>query len=280
MLLSMHLVYKKQHAIHTERAAVPKQPKQPPGSVYDRLRADILRLAIRPGEDIDESALAERYGTSRTPVREAIIRLVSDGLVQFGPKRGARVTALILPDLPRFMEAMDLNRRAASRLAASRRWDEEIPRIKAAYDEFVRVGRGEKVGTDALSGHVADLEMQLYQQIATAGHNGYVTEAFSKLLTVGLRMMRLPFAYSPRDGQTVREYLEAVFSAFGNLVDCIIGQDANGAEAAASELHVILVKRLREFNEENLLSSVSAPLSAGEGIPGVPIAHAQKETSR
>ncbi len=262
------------------RSVVPKQPKQPSGGVYERLRSDILRLAIRPGEDIDESALAERYGTSRTPVREALIRLVSDGLVQFGPKRGARVTALILPDLPRFMEAMDLNRRAACRLAALRRWDDEIPKIKSAYDEFVRVGRGEKVGTDALSGQVADLEMQLYQQIATAGHNSYVTEAFSKLLTVGLRMMRLPFAYSPRDGQTVQEYLEALFSAFGSLVDCIVEQDPNGAEAAASELHVILVKRLREFNEENLLSSVSAPLPAHESGAGALAGYAPNETSR
>ncbi|MCG8447440.1 MAG: GntR family transcriptional regulator [Hyphomicrobiales bacterium] len=237
-----------------------------PGGVYERLRTDILRLAIRPGEDIDETALAERYGTSRTPVREALIRLASDGLVQFSPKRGARVTALILPDLPRFMEAMDLNRRAACRLAALRRWDEEIIKIRQAYEDFVRVGRGEKVGTDSLSGEVADHEMKLYLQIAVAGHNSYVTEAFSRLLTVGLRMMRLPFAYSPRDGQTVHAYLDTLFTVFGNLVDCIVEQDAAGAETCAAELHVVLVKRLREFNEENLLSSVSAPLASDTGV--------------
>ena len=259
---------------------MPRQSMQPSGGVYERLREDILRLAMPPGWDIDESALAERYGTSRTPVREALIRLASDGLVQFGPKRGARVTALILPDLPRFMEAMDLNRRAACRLAALRRWDDEMPKIKSAHDEFVRVGRGEKVGTDALSGHVASLEMQLYQQIATAGHNSYVTDTFSKLLTVGLRMMRLPFAYSPRDGQTVREYLEALFSAFGSLVDCIVEQDATGAEAAASELHVILVQRLREFNEENLLSSVSVPLSVNDVGSGAMMGRAKQTTSQ
>lgn len=229
--------------------------------VYERLRSDILRLAVRPGDDIDETALAERYGISRTPVREALIRLESDGLVKFRPKRGARVTPLILPDLPRFMEAMDLNRRAVCRLAASRRLDDEIGKIRQAYEDFVRVGRGEEVGTDSQSGQVAAQEMNLYVQIAEAGHNGYVTEAFSRLLTVGLRMMRLPFAYSPRKGQTVQDYLDTLFTVFGNLVDRIVEQDSAGAEACAAELHVVLVKRLREYNEENLLSAVSAPFT-------------------
>jgi DNA-binding GntR family transcriptional regulator len=227
--------------------------------VYELLRNDILRLAIRPGEDIDETALAERYGTSRTPVREALIRLEADELVQFRERRGARVTALILSDLPRFMEALDLNRRATCRLAAVRRWDEEIAGIRKAYEDFVRVGRSDHVGTDSLSGQVADHEMKLYLQIATAGHNSYLTDAFARLLTAGLRMMRLPFAYSPRHGQSVQAYLETLFATFGRLVERIVAEDEAGAEACAGELHDILVRRLREYNEENLLSSVSVP---------------------
>jgi DNA-binding GntR family transcriptional regulator len=229
--------------------------------VYELLRNDILRLAIRPGEDIDETALAERYGTSRTPVREALIRLEADELVQFRERRGARVTALILSDLPRFMEALDLNRRATCRLAAVRRWDEEIGSIRKAYDDFVRVGRSGNVGTDNLSGQVADHEMKFYLQIAAAGHNSYITDAFSRLLTAGLRMMRLPFAYSPRYGQSVQGYLESLFTTFGQLVEHIVERNELAAEACAGELHSILVRRLREYNEENLLSSVSAAAS-------------------
>lgn len=124
------------------------------------------------------------------------------------------------------------------------------------------MGRGEDVGTDSLSGQVADHEMKLYLQIAKAGHNSYLTDAFARLLTAGLRMMRLPFAYSPRHGQSVQAYLDTLFTAFGNLVERIVEQDEAGAEACAAELHTSLVRRLREFNEENLLSSVSAPMSS------------------
>ncbi|MET7928570.1 GntR family transcriptional regulator [Streptomyces sp. NPDC005349] len=52
------------------------------GSAYDRLRADILAGDIPPGEHLGEAALAERYGVSRTPIREALRRLEQDGLVE------------------------------------------------------------------------------------------------------------------------------------------------------------------------------------------------------
>ncbi|MER5394094.1 GntR family transcriptional regulator, partial [Saccharopolyspora sp. NPDC002686] len=58
--------------------------------VYDQLRAEIVDGTWEPGAALVELALAERYGTSRTPVREALRRLQQDGLVERGD-RGMRV---------------------------------------------------------------------------------------------------------------------------------------------------------------------------------------------
>lgn len=225
--------------------------------IYDKLRSDILTMSLRPGEDIDEHALATRYGISRTPIREALIKLSADGLVAFGEKRGARITVLIIPDLPRFMEALDFNRRAVCRLAALRRHDNELADIKTALEQFIEVATAKGVGTDNLSSQVADLEMKLYVQISESGHNKYLTDAFSKLLTVGLRMMRLPFAYSPREGQTVQAYIEKLIGNHRKLIQAIEAGDPDKAETCAADLHLSLVERLREYNEENLLSGVS-----------------------
>jgi len=235
--------------------AAPKRKQ--PHNIYDKLRSDILTMSLRPGEDIDEQALAERYGISRTPIREALIKLSADGLVVFGEKRGARITVLIIPDLPRFLEALDFNRRAVCRLAALRRHDNELEDIKSAFADFVEMATAKGVGTDNLSSQVADLEMKLYVQISESGHNKYLTDAFSKLLTVGLRMMRLPFAYSPRDGQTVQAYVEHLIGQHKKLIDAIEAADPDRAEACAADLHQTLVSRLREYNEENLLGGVS-----------------------
>ncbi len=231
--------------------------KRQSGELYDKIRTDILTITLRPGEDIDELALAERYGTSRTPVREALIKLSADGLVKFGEKRGARVTVLILPDLPRFLEALDFHRRASCRLAALRRHDVELKPLRKVYDDFVKVSQSKGVGNDSLSAQVADHEMQLYVRVSEAGHNTYLTEAYSRLLTVGLRMMRLPFAYSPREGQSVQSYISNIIEEQGVLMKAIEEQKPDRAEKSAGRLHAMLVMKLREFNEENLLSGVS-----------------------
>src|ERR1700749_32754 len=57
--------------------------------VYDRLRGEIVTGEFEPGTPLGEEALAQRYGTSRTPVREALRRLEQDGLVESGV-RGMR----------------------------------------------------------------------------------------------------------------------------------------------------------------------------------------------
>lgn len=231
-------------------------------AIYQKIRADILRMHMRPGDYVDENSLAERYGISRTPVREALIRLAGDGLVVFGEKRGARITFLLLPDLPRYMESLDLNRRTACRLAAMRRHEPEIGLIKKALDEFVKVGTAKGVGNDKMSTQVADAEMRFYMQISDAGHNSYMSDAFNKLMIVGLRMMRLPFAYSPRGGLTVAEYLERLFEKHTALTETIVQRDPEKAERHAVSLHAMLVKRLREFNEENLLSDISVTVKS------------------
>jgi DNA-binding GntR family transcriptional regulator len=60
------------------------------------LRQDIVTLRLTPGERLSENELAERFGTSRAPVREALIRLVEDGLIEVRPQRGSFVTRISL----------------------------------------------------------------------------------------------------------------------------------------------------------------------------------------
>ncbi|HEY0188174.1 MAG TPA: GntR family transcriptional regulator [Cellulomonas sp.] len=65
-------------------------------TVYDELRRRVVSLELRPGSPISENELAAELGVSRTPVREALIMLVQDGLVQVFPKVGSFVTRVDL----------------------------------------------------------------------------------------------------------------------------------------------------------------------------------------
>lgn len=75
--------------------------------VHAALRDAILDVALPPGSPIAEPAIAERFGVSRTPVREALLRLAAEGLVDIRPQRGTFVARL---SLPRIEEALFVRR--------------------------------------------------------------------------------------------------------------------------------------------------------------------------
>src|SRR6516165_490382 len=68
--------------------------------IYADLRAEMVSLARRPGEAISESEIAVSYGVSRTPVREAILKLSDEGLVEIFPQSGINVSRIPVRALP------------------------------------------------------------------------------------------------------------------------------------------------------------------------------------
>jgi DNA-binding GntR family transcriptional regulator len=70
-------------------------------SIYGELRHEIVMLRLRPGVRLSENELAARFGTSRAPVREALIRLVEDGLIEVRPQRGSFVSRISLRAMER-----------------------------------------------------------------------------------------------------------------------------------------------------------------------------------
>lgn len=64
------------------------------GQIVERLRNAIVRLDLPPGRMLSESDLAERFGVSRTPVREALIKLTQQGFIEVRPQRGTFITKI------------------------------------------------------------------------------------------------------------------------------------------------------------------------------------------
>ncbi|MDP6925550.1 MAG: GntR family transcriptional regulator, partial [Rhodospirillales bacterium] len=65
-------------------------------SVYSRIRADILTCGLAPGSRVFENDLAERYGVSKSPVRDALLRLQEHGLVEVLPRKGYLIRPISL----------------------------------------------------------------------------------------------------------------------------------------------------------------------------------------
>ena len=102
--------------------------------IYEELRRQILTLELKHGEQLDENSLATTFGLSRSPVRDAMARLVSEGLVTILPNRTAIVTPFEIEEFPNYITALDLVQRAVTRLAAIHRSDDDILKIEAANE--------------------------------------------------------------------------------------------------------------------------------------------------
>jgi len=195
--------------------------------LYKRLRCAILSLSVQPGQNLEEKELVERFGISRTPVREALIRLAADGLVVLLPNRGARVAAVDLSDFPRYVEAYDLIQRAATRLAATRREHDDMVNIKAAQQRFEQASQRRE-----------PLEMTEYNRdyhatIGDASHNHYLSTQYKGLLDQGMRILRIPFAYDPSSDDGLDAHLNKIIAEHRCITQSIENRDGAGAERVA-----------------------------------------------
>jgi DNA-binding GntR family transcriptional regulator len=103
----------------------------------DRVRDLIVRGELRPGERLNERMLCEQLGISRTPLREAIKVLASEGLVDLLPNRGAVVTALDTRRLAHALEVMGALEALAGELACRSASDARLSEIRALHAEML-----------------------------------------------------------------------------------------------------------------------------------------------
>lgn len=103
---------------------------------YEQLRDAILGGELRPGEPLFEIHLAKSLGMSRTPVREALQSLASDGYLEELPDRGYVIPRRSLDDLREFFELREVLEAAASRYAALRARPEEIAQLQLVCNQY------------------------------------------------------------------------------------------------------------------------------------------------
>ncbi|SNT23637.1 transcriptional regulator, GntR family [Noviherbaspirillum humi] len=102
-------------------------------TLRDSIEEMIATGAVRPGEHLDETELANRFGVSRTPIREALIQLASVGLIVIRPRRGAIVAEIPPQQLVEMFEVMAELEAMCGRLAARRMSPEEQQRLKEVH---------------------------------------------------------------------------------------------------------------------------------------------------
>ena len=239
--------------------AKPPQPnaRRPKGTgrqyAYDVLRHGILTLEFAPGATLDEGFLVQQIGVSRTLVREAMISLASEGLVELLPNRGARVARFDVNDIRAFHEALELHQRAVARWAALRHRPEHLPAIRRerlAFEKAVGLRDADAMIESNRSLHLA---------IAAGCGNGFVTDAYARILTVGLRLSRLVITHEIDQNEAVSAHLERAIEQHREMEQKIAARDADGAEALGGSHARLSLDRTTAMLRSTLSGDVTLP---------------------
>ncbi|GAA4714963.1 GntR family transcriptional regulator [Pseudonocardia yuanmonensis] len=132
------------------RNAVPLSQRTSEG-VARVLREEIFSGNLQPGEPLPERALAESLGVSRTPVREALFTLQSEGLVELTPNRGATVRTITSQDIVQIYSLRAVLEAYAAGEAARTRTGADLDALVDAQAKLERVGLSGTAGDQALA---------------------------------------------------------------------------------------------------------------------------------
>lgn len=144
--------------------------------VYDYLRVEMARGGLQPGAFLDLNAIARRLGISRTPLREALLHLESQGFVTIFPRRGFRLNSLSLDDIRHFYEIIGALESAALRAVG--------PALGPA--DFARMRQLDADMADA----VAARDFDRYYAANLAFHDVYLARADNARLVAQVHLLK------------------------------------------------------------------------------------------
>jgi DNA-binding GntR family transcriptional regulator len=178
---------------------------------YDALKQDILTCVLRPGAQIFEGELAARYGTSKTPVREALNLLVQEELVQVLPRRGYLVAPVTLRDVQEVYQLRLFLEAAAAELAAEHVAEDGLRHLKALVETRYTYGDRESYS------RFLRANREFHVSVAEASGNRRLALFVSKLLEDMERILHL--------GLDLRDSAEEMAAEHAELVDALMRGD-------------------------------------------------------
>ena len=189
------------------------------------LEREIFSGVLLPGERLDESSLARRFGVSRTPVREALLQLAAAGLIEMRPRQGAVVTAITVQELLQLFELMAEMEALCARYAARRMGPEERQALDRAHKACASRARR----LDQERYYEAN---RIFHEVIYAGtHNTYLEEATQALRNRLSSYRRFQLHQPGRMANSLAEH--------ATVVTAILAGDADQA-AAAMRSHVAI----------------------------------------
>jgi len=218
---------------------------------YQTLRDEIVEWELRPGSVLGEVEQSTRLGVSRTPLREALARLMADGLVSPQSGRGLVVTDLSLASIREIFEVRQALEEQAARLAAQRGDTAVFQQLESEFAAVNELLEHDDPARHSYYGLVARLD----GAIDDAVDNSYLAAALATLRTHLVRVRRLAVDDPARLSAAAAEHLL--------IVQAIAARDAElAAHATQVHLHQAL-RNIQKMANLHTLAGATGPAPKG-----------------
>src|SRR5512133_3923760 len=205
--------------------------------ILEHIRDAIISGALKAGSKVSEPELAERYGISRTPIREAFRQLESEGYLTVIPRRGAVVSEFSQKDVEDFYAIKSILEGYAARQACKNLTDKELDRLQANNKRLT-----ELVGSNDIKSFIK-VHNEFHEMFIRAANNEKLRELITSVVT---RFQRLRFMSLSLPGR-----MEIVVQEHAKIIEAFRRKDSDAAE--------MLVRKNAEYGGRVLLDgSVSA----------------------
>src|SRR5262249_40624557 len=209
------------------RAPLSPRPALPPIDIgtsfkhqaYVALKNAIVSMDIYRSRDdirLDERKLAQDFGISRTPVREAIAQLESEGFVRSVPRRGIYVVRKTKCEVIEMITAWAALESMAARLMTQTATDEEISGLRHMFATF------ENGQLRAHLDEYSDVNIEFHQTIIRLSHNSVLTDLAENLFTHMRMIRRKTIAEKDRADRSIRDHM--------NIIKALEARATNRAE--------------------------------------------------
>ncbi|MEM8988544.1 MAG: GntR family transcriptional regulator [Pseudomonadota bacterium] len=160
--------------------------------IAEEIQTIILNGELGPGDGLNEQALADRFGVSRTPIREALRMLAASGVVRQEPRKRARVAEMPLGRVFEYLEALSEIEASCARLSARRMTPIERANLAETHDAFcqaLRTDAEDMVTTGAIG-------LQFHERLVLGCHNSALIE-IAKAAAARVLVYRAQQAFKP-----------------------------------------------------------------------------------
>ncbi len=216
-----------------DKPAPPRRDRPQGRSAYERLLEELRQGRIGPGARLREAELAERFGLSRTPIREALRQLETDGLVVHLPRVGAAVRRLDYAEVMELYEMRAVLEGTAARLAGRAASDIEIAELDTLNTEMA--------AAEGDAGRVTRLNRQFHLTLLDAAKNRFLVKSMAAISRTLMILGPSTLTETARVGEAAAEH--------ARLIAAIRARDGDAAEqvmrAHIERAHLFRLRQLR-----------------------------------